>query len=42
MSRRYRNPLSNPLHYATPQLATGPPVTCAAAQRNIIGYDYGM
>ncbi|KAJ5820583.1 hypothetical protein N7474_006174 [Penicillium riverlandense] len=40
MGRRHRNPLSNPLHYATAQLATGPPVTCAAAQRVLANYDY--
>lgn len=42
MGRRHRNPLVNPLHYATPQLPTGPPVTWAAAQRGLVGYDYGM
>lgn len=42
MGRKYRNPLTNPLHYATPQLRTGPPVTYAAAQRTLTSYDYGM
>ena len=41
MGRRHRNPLFNPLHYATPQLPTGPPVTWTAAQRGLVGYDYG-
>ncbi|CEO59610.1 hypothetical protein PMG11_04282 [Penicillium brasilianum] len=40
MGRRQHNPLYNPLHYATPQLATGPPVTRAAAQRGLASYDY--
>lgn len=40
MGRRYRNPQSNPLHYATPQLPTGPPVTYASAQRTLESYDY--
>ncbi|KAJ5622590.1 hypothetical protein N7528_005822 [Penicillium herquei] len=35
-----RNPMENPLHYATPQLRVGPPVTYAAAQRTLKGYDY--
>lgn len=42
MGRKYRNPLTNPLHYATPQLRTGPPATYAAAQRQLNSYDYGM
>lgn len=37
-----RNPLTNPLHYATPQLRTGPPVTYATAGRSLVSYDYGM
>lgn len=37
-----RNPLTNPLHYATPQLLTGPPVTYASAARTLVNYDYGM
>lgn len=37
-----RNPLTNPLRYATPQLRTGPPVTYAAAERTLVSYDYGM
>ncbi|KAL5366566.1 hypothetical protein BJX96DRAFT_182777 [Aspergillus floccosus] len=40
MGRRHRNPLFDPLHYATPQLRSGPPVTWAAAQRGLVGYDY--
>ncbi|CEJ58893.1 Putative Choline dehydrogenase and related flavoproteins [Penicillium brasilianum] len=40
MGRKYRNPLTNPLHYATPQLHSGPPVTYAAAQRGLTSYDY--
>lgn len=36
-----RNPVFNPLQYATPQLKTGPPATYAAAQRSLKGYDYG-
>ncbi|KAF3008126.1 hypothetical protein E8E15_001309 [Penicillium rubens] len=39
MGRR-RNPLHNPLHYATPQLRTGPPVTYASALRTLQSYDY--
>ncbi|CAI7574060.1 unnamed protein product [Penicillium pancosmium] len=35
-----RNPLTNPLHYATPQLRTGPPVTYATAGRSLASYDY--
>lgn len=35
-----RNPLTNPLRYATPQLRTGPPVTYAAAERTLVSYDY--
>ncbi|KAJ5249845.1 hypothetical protein N7489_000255 [Penicillium chrysogenum] len=35
-----RNPLHNPLHYATPQLRTGPPVTYASALRTLQSYDY--
>ncbi|KAJ5937355.1 hypothetical protein N7454_004655 [Penicillium verhagenii] len=35
-----RNPLLNPLHYATPELRAGPPVTYAGAQRTLKGYDY--
>ncbi|KAJ5731633.1 uncharacterized protein N7483_006141 [Penicillium malachiteum] len=35
-----RNPMENPIHYATPQLRVGPPVTYAAAQRTLKGYDY--
>ncbi|KAJ5081219.1 hypothetical protein N7456_013457 [Penicillium angulare] len=35
-----RNPLLDPLHYATPQLRVGPPVTYATAQRTLKGYDY--
>lgn len=42
MSRRNRNPLHNPLHYATPQLQTGAPVTFSTAKRVLSGYDYGM
>jgi choline dehydrogenase len=41
MGRKYRNPLTNPLHYATPQLHSGPPVTYAAAHRGLTSYDYG-
>ncbi|CAL5868916.1 uncharacterized protein PFLUO_LOCUS3143 [Penicillium psychrofluorescens] len=40
MSRRNRNPLHNPLHYATPQLQTGAPVTFSTAKRVLSGYDY--
>ncbi|KAJ6157837.1 hypothetical protein N7470_005429 [Penicillium chermesinum] len=40
MGRKYRNPLQNPAHYATPQLKTGPPVTYASAQRTLQNYDY--
>ncbi|KAL1880412.1 hypothetical protein Plec18167_003816 [Paecilomyces lecythidis] len=40
MSRRHRNPLTDPLHYATPQLHAGPPATYATAQRTLRGYDY--
>lgn len=42
MSRRHRNPLTDPLHYATPQLHAGPPATYATAQRTLRGYDYGV
>ncbi|PLN76171.1 putative glucose dehydrogenase [Aspergillus taichungensis] len=35
-----RNPLSNPLHYASPQWQTGSPATIAEAQRQLQGYDY--
>ncbi|KAL5358582.1 hypothetical protein BJX96DRAFT_183054, partial [Aspergillus floccosus] len=35
-----KNPVYNPLQYATPQLHTGPPATYAAAQRLLKGYDY--
>lgn len=38
---RYKNPLLNPLHYATPQPFAGPPATYATAQRTTQGYDYG-
>lgn len=41
MGRQYKNPLYNPLHYATKQLPTGPPATYSAAQRTLRGYDYG-
>ncbi|KAJ5218101.1 uncharacterized protein N7498_000200 [Penicillium cinerascens] len=40
MARRHRNPLHDPLHYATPQPASGPPVTYASASRLLCGYDY--
>ncbi|KAL4892795.1 hypothetical protein BDV59DRAFT_33500 [Aspergillus ambiguus] len=35
-----KNPVHDPLHYATPQVPTGPPATYAAAQRLLQGYDY--
>ncbi|KAF9895298.1 hypothetical protein FE257_000202 [Aspergillus nanangensis] len=35
-----RNPVQNPLHYATPQVPTGPPATYATAGRLLQGYDY--
>ena len=41
MVGQYKNPMNNPLHYATKQLATGPPATYAAAERTLLGYDYG-
>lgn len=41
MARKQSNPLSNPLHYATQQLFTGPPATYSTAQRKLLGYDYG-
>lgn len=37
---RYKNPLHNPIHYATPQPLSGPPTTSATAQRTTQGYDY--
>lgn len=37
---RYKNPLHNPVHYATPQPLSGPPATAATAQRTTEGYDY--
>ena len=37
-----RNPLTNPLHYASPQWQTGSPATDAEARRQLQGYDYGM
>ncbi|KAM0669465.1 hypothetical protein ACQRIU_003027 [Beauveria bassiana] len=40
MARKHSNPMTNPLHYATPQLLTGAPVTYTTAQRKLIGYDY--
>ncbi|KAJ5612314.1 hypothetical protein N7510_005508 [Penicillium lagena] len=40
MARRNRNPLHNPLHYATPQLRAGAPATFSSAQRALSGYDY--
>lgn len=40
-SRKHKNPMTNPLHYATPQLLTGPPATYASAQRKLPGYDFG-
>ncbi|KAB8211088.1 hypothetical protein P875_00022168 [Aspergillus parasiticus SU-1] len=40
MGRRHCNPLTNPLDYASLQLRTGPPATYAAAQRNLVSYDY--
>ena len=41
MGRKHANPLTNPLHYASPQLLVGPPATYAAAQRSLTSYDYG-
>lgn len=41
MARKYKNPMTNPLHYATPQLLTGAPATYTTAQRKLLGYDYG-
>lgn len=41
MVRRQPNPLRDPLHYATLQLSTGPPVTYSTAQRVLCSYDYG-
>ncbi|KAE8381509.1 hypothetical protein BDV26DRAFT_289361 [Aspergillus bertholletiae] len=40
MSRKNSNPLSNPLHYATAQVHSGPPATYSSAQRLLKGYDY--
>ncbi|KAJ3496689.1 hypothetical protein NLG97_g2472 [Lecanicillium saksenae] len=40
MARKHKNPMTNPLHYATPQLLTGAPSTYATAQRKLLGYDY--
>ncbi len=40
-SRKHKNPMTNPLHYATQQLFTGPPSTYASAQRKLPGYDFG-
>ncbi len=41
MTRKYKNPMTNPLHYGTPQLLTGAPATYTTAQRKLLGYDYG-
>lgn len=41
MARKHKNPMTNPLHYATQQLLTGAPTTYATAQRKLPGYDYG-
>jgi choline dehydrogenase len=41
MARKHNNPMTNPLHYATQQLKTGPPSTYASAQRKLHGYDFG-
>lgn len=41
MARKYSNPMTNPLHYGTPQLLTGAPATYTTAQRKLLGYDYG-
>ncbi|OAA60822.1 Glucose-methanol-choline oxidoreductase [Cordyceps fumosorosea ARSEF 2679] len=40
MTRKHSNPMTNPLHYATPQLLTGAPATYTTAQRKLLGYDY--
>ncbi|KAF7717097.1 Glucose-methanol-choline oxidoreductase [Penicillium ucsense] len=40
MGRRNANPLTNPLHYASPQMLNGPPASYAAAQRSLKSYDY--
>ncbi|KAM3512731.1 hypothetical protein MY11210_003605 [Beauveria gryllotalpidicola] len=40
MTRKHSNPMTNPLHYATPQLLAGAPATYTTAQRKLIGYDY--
>lgn len=42
MARKYSNPMTNPLHYATEQLRTGPPTSYVTAQRKLQGYDFGM